>query len=69
MRNPLQVEFQMEVLDGPPRGERRKRPIAATHHRYGSPTPVDRLPVAVVEPGAEEGSEVEEREGAGSESR
>ena len=37
--------------------------------RYGPPTPVDRLPVAVVEPGAEEGSEVEEREGAGSESR
>jgi len=37
--------------------------------RYGSPTPVDRSPVAVVEPGAEEGSEVEEREGAGSESR
>lgn len=37
--------------------------------RYGPPTPVDRMPVAVVEPGAEEGSEVEEREGAGSESR
>ena len=32
-------KVQMERLDGPPRGERRKRPIAATHHRYGSPTP------------------------------
>ncbi len=37
--------------------------------RYGPPTPVDRLPVAVAEPGAEEGSGVEERESAGSESR
>ncbi|WP_095514827.1 formate dehydrogenase subunit alpha [Rubrivirga sp. SAORIC476] len=34
-----ELAVQMEVLDGPPRGERRKRPIAATHHRYGSPTP------------------------------
>ena len=35
--------------------------------RYGPPTPVDRLPVA--EPAAAEGSGVEERENAGSESR
>ncbi len=37
--------------------------------RYGPPTPVDRLPVAVAEPGAEEGAGIEERESAGSESR
>lgn len=37
--------------------------------RYGPPTPMDRLPVAVAEPGAEEGSGIEEPEGTGSESR
>ncbi len=37
--------------------------------RYGPPTPVDRLPVAVAEPGTEPGSAIEEREGSGSESR
>ena len=34
-----ELAVQMERLDGPPRGERRRRPISATHHRYGSPTP------------------------------
>lgn len=36
--------------------------------RYGPPIPVDRTPVAVVEPGEAQESEDEEREGAGSES-
>jgi formate dehydrogenase major subunit len=34
-----ELAVRMEVLDGPPKNERRRRPIAATHHRYGSPTP------------------------------
>ena len=32
-----ELAVQLEPLDGPPR--RRRRPISATHHRYGSPTP------------------------------
>ena len=34
-----ELAVKMVRLDGPPSGERRKRPIKATHHRYGSPTP------------------------------
>ncbi len=34
-----ELAVKMEVLDGPPKGERRRRPISATHSRYGSSTP------------------------------
>ncbi len=34
-----ELAVRMEVLDGPPRGERRRSPVKAGFHRYGAPTP------------------------------
>ncbi|GAB5536328.1 MAG: formate dehydrogenase subunit alpha [Rubricoccaceae bacterium] len=34
-----ELAVKMEVLDGPPTNTSRRRPISATHSRYGSPTP------------------------------
>ena len=34
-----ELAVKMVKMDGPPKSQRRQRPIPATHHRYGHPTP------------------------------
>ena len=40
-----ELAVQLEKLDAPPDRQRRRRPIPATHHRYGNPTPQDGVEV------------------------